>query len=1150
MNRAARWVSSLGSALLVGAGLVSPADLSLGARTAWAQPSGSRARLDADVAASERDAASRIAASSWSEAIKSLEKSISLREQAHRSEPRTAPLLLVLEYAYRQAGAKDKADQTRARFDREFDVKSLPAAGPARTSAVSKAETLRLALQDVQRLFDEEHAFAAADTLYEKDLALAELTMPNRKSLASVITRIGERYRLKKGDFVGARALLERATSMYTQDNIKDADAAFASNALGCLYIDIRDYDRAEPVFERAQEIWAKIAPDNLAVAFNNLAIVAQNRGELERAQEMYEKALSMWERQLGEVSENVAISLMNLGTVARRNEDYARAEQRFSRSLEIREQTKPQEATLAALGLANTFAELGQNARAEEMFTLAIERATKKGGDNHVDVARVLEDRGDYYWDMGTLDKAEKDLRRALEIRDKTTGATSMSSIGLHSSLGRVLIAKGSLDEAEQQLAQALSLEEKTDGPEHLDVADELFFLANCHWVKGDFSKAIAAYERAREIRRKALAEQSPFSFMASTFLSVARWSSGDTQGALKDLADASRGTEPMVAPMLSVATEARRGRVWTSLEMRLSLALSLHFSSKSDDSSRFALLSSLRVKQRYFDSLVDAAAPWRRTAGSSEMGKWVERSKLRAKLGRDLIDGPARALPASYRERLSKRQSDIDAIESALPSERRAVLASMDDDSVERLFAKIGDGTLVDYVRFDPIDPSKKTRAEQIGAARYAALVVRNKKVSVFDLGEAKTIDALVLKHRASLGSASSNDAQKTGRDLDERIWAPIEEAVRGASSIIVCPDGALSQVAFSALVDAQQKWRIESISFRYASSLRALLRARPASSDSGSLLDVLAVAQPKLDLGASSGGFKTAELSAPPVVVATKFAPLRTTPDAPAYEVFKSAKVLLGPDASEADLKRAPAAKVVHLDAPSFALSDETKDAARLRMFEGLPGTYGSTSILPRSTKRQNPAFVTGLGLSGANLVQQGDDSGILGAIEMAGLPWSSSELVVIPRFSAASGDPQRTAGLAVSSLREAVAISGARSLLHSLWVAPETSINAMLTDVYRSISSGKARSEALRSTQLKLLQSPATAHPHHWASLTLVGEDGPVATSSAVPISLPKTQKPHACGCELPGDSGPLEPGAIALLTLGLVGLVARRRDAQE
>ncbi|WP_254565373.1 CHAT domain-containing protein [Oscillatoria sp. HE19RPO] len=105
----------------------------------------------------------------------------------------------------------------------------------------------------------------------------------------------------------------------------------------------------------------------------------------------------------------------------------------------------------------------------------------------------------------------------------------------------------------------------------------------------------------------------------------------------------------------------------------------------------------------------------------------------------------------------------------------------------------------------------------------------------------------------------------------------------------------------------------------------------------------------------------------------------------------------------------------------------------------------------------------------------------------------------ELLVLSACQTATGDKRAGLGLAGVAVR-----SGARSTLATLWAVNDQSTAMLVTEFYRNLvgvatedglpESGQlpmSKAQALRQSQLTLLQDPKYEHPFYWAPFVLVG-----------------------------------------------------------
>jgi CHAT domain-containing protein len=135
-------------------------------------------------------------------------------------------------------------------------------------------------------------------------------------------------------------------------------------------------------------------------------------------------------------------------------------------------------------------------------------------------------------------------------------------------------------------------------------------------------------------------------------------------------------------------------------------------------------------------------------------------------------------------------------------------------------------------------------------------------------------------------------------------------------------------------------------------------------------------------------------------------------------------------------------------------------------------------------------ENPLLRSIIALAGANPRQSGEEDGILTALEAAGLDLSGTKLVVLSACDTGLGDINNGEG--VYGLRRAFAIAGAQSQLMSLWAVNTYGTKTLMVSYYQRLKDNVGRSDALRQTQLEMLQNPNYKHPYYWAAFIPSGD----------------------------------------------------------
>jgi CHAT domain-containing protein len=114
------------------------------------------------------------------------------------------------------------------------------------------------------------------------------------------------------------------------------------------------------------------------------------------------------------------------------------------------------------------------------------------------------------------------------------------------------------------------------------------------------------------------------------------------------------------------------------------------------------------------------------------------------------------------------------------------------------------------------------------------------------------------------------------------------------------------------------------------------------------------------------------------------------------------------------------------------------------------------------------------------------------GLLLASEVATDLQMDADLVVLSACDTGGGG---TSGEALSGLARTFFFAGARNLLVSHWEVPSLTTTELLVQSFRKLSEpGVTPAEALRQSQLGIIQTGAYSHPKAWAGFSLVGHGG--------------------------------------------------------
>ncbi|QOI99309.1 MAG: serine/threonine protein kinase [Phycisphaeraceae bacterium] len=155
---------------------------------------------------------------------------------------------------------------------------------------------------------------------------------------------------------------------------------------------------------------------------------------------------------------------------------------------------------------------------------------------------AAVRETLGLVYRKFGDYGKAERHLRRALELREAGGDEVDASRAEVMHHLAAVLWWRGSYDEAEPLYRASLAARRRLHPGDHRETAVSLTHLASCRLKQGDMAEAGRLGEEALEMRRRLFGAEHEEVAQSLNNLAKTRLEAGDLVGAEALFRDALR--------------------------------------------------------------------------------------------------------------------------------------------------------------------------------------------------------------------------------------------------------------------------------------------------------------------------------------------------------------------------------------------------------------------------------------------------------------------------------------------------------------------------------------------------------------------------------------------------------------------------------
>jgi CHAT domain-containing protein/Tfp pilus assembly protein PilF len=860
--------------------------------------------------------------------------------------------------------------------------------------------------------------------LYHEAVELLERLVPNSDDHGNAVNNLGTMY-WRRGDLRAAADLLTRAHRIHEQLAPDSLSVAMTLNNLGNIASDRGRLAESEDYYRRALAAYRRLAPDSLdeANAQGNLATLLMARGDLSGAEDYYLGSLSIRDR-LSPNSLDVAGVLNNLGQLSRRRGDATRARDYYDRALALGQQLAP----------------------------------------NSIETAATLNNLGNLAAERGELDEAASHLQRSLAIKQRVAPESLFVASTL-SNLGDLARQRGDLGAAHASFQSAHAIYEKL-APDGLEMAEVLGNLADLADRRGDAAEATRLSDRALATV-EALAPGSEAHAVALQRIGRRAVRRNDFPLAATYFARAIDAYESQAA-RLGGSDEARtlfggQGREYYADYVNVLMALDRPAQAFDvlERSRARGLLTMLAQRDLVLDgdlspdlrqTLLDLSEQYDKaqaTLADAAAGDAVTLDRLRIRL-RDLQESRGRII-----ERVRAASPRLGALRYPTPLTVDQVRSTLEPGTV-MLSYEIG------------VEASRVFVVRRSATSRQPALSVHSIATGEAGLRERAAAFRRLIERDAESTTGPAPVFVEEARALYDLLVAPAERDVAGADRVLIVPDGPLHILPFSALARpagnaAPRRWQYfaewKPLHTTLSGTVYAELRRVPVAESHPTTL--VAFGDPLYpEAAAADGGRANADLRAMRQrgFSLTRLPATRSEVEALAREFGSRARVYLGPDATEEQVKSVAGTRYLHL--ATHGVLD-----ARLPL----------NSALALSLPAERRA---------------GQDNGLLQAWEIFEQVRLDVDLVTLSACETALG--AELAGEGLIGLTRAFHYAGARSVLASLWRVADDSTSELMTEVYAQLRAGVTKDEALRRAQRKAIARPETAAPFHWAAFALSGD----------------------------------------------------------
>ena len=855
--------------------------------------------------------------------------------------------------------------------------------------------------------------------------------------------------------------------------------------------------------------------------------------GRYEEAERFLQRSLSIKQDSLPKEHVSIAETYSLLGDFYFNRGDLVAAEPMYNLAKEILEKRSGKVAIAGAIRnrirLANLLQSQCRFEDSELLISGTLRISRNVFGNLHPLTRDCMSALGDICWAKGDFEKAQSLIVACLEISEKEYGSNHPITANDINNLALVY-QKQKRPGVEALLKRALRIHDSVSEANHPSILGSLSNLANYYEQIGDLPAAIPIFERARFVADKNFDPGHPSLEAPLSDLARANVRQGEVNKALDLFNLAQKSNNLFSSNVLPTLTQIEQNRFIAKNSVgNLSTSLSFALLSKQPEVNKCSVAWLGNSKGAGQRALAERNLLLREVNDPQKaelVSRLISVRERMARLAMSIADLKNVQKRQATIQQLSSEEQEL-SVRLGAVTKRRSLNQWIDHGALQ-----VGippNSTLVDIARFRNYDFKAVGNENPWGGHRYVAWVTfsGDKETKIIDLGPAEPIEELVQQIRGELKNSTDvlensgeeqavRKLQSNMQALSDKIWQPVAKELGEVENVILSPDGMLWLAPWSALplgetAEGKTRYLIEKYNLRLVTSARDLLKApdtRPTkkpvvfanpsfSQTAAEKRDSIQRIFKKLPKEDKSSTRSISTKSVLPQVQPLPNTGVEADSIEPQIYAYTNSKPIIYKEgrALEHAVKKLKNPKIAAFATHGFFLPEQEVERKDNRF---VSTDKRRSIVLDKNNKPlENPLLRCGLLLAGCNDRNSvvGDDDGILTGMEITGIDFRGTELVVLSACDTGVGDIRNGEG--VAGLRQAFQLAGAESVLASLWQVDDAETARLMNLFFENLSKGLTKSESLRQAQLSRIKARrarhGAAHPFFWAAFTLTGQD---------------------------------------------------------
>jgi CHAT domain-containing protein len=731
---------------------------------------------------------------------------------------------------------------------------------------------------------------------------------------------------------------------------------------------------------------------------------------------------------------------------------------------------------------LATFYITLGNYAAAEQLYNTLI----KETDPNSSFYSALRQNLAAIYEQTLRYPEAQTLLEETLK-RDKTILGTSHPDYAITlQNLAVVYQKTGALAKAKDAFIQALEIDKNNFGEQNLSYAAKLANLGAVHQELNELDNAKTCYETALKIRESKIGRDHPDYVFNQYMLAVLYQRQKQHDNAYKLFKDVSAFYLNQINELFPALSEVEKTAFYNKISEVINAYQDFAIDYRNANKDITAELYNFRLATKAL--LLNASTKIRSrimnsgdTVLLSRFNEWQHIKEALAKLYTLNLEEKSR-----QRESIEALKQKANTLEKYLSSQSELFASNYEKQNAtwQQVKSALKPGEAA-------IEMIRLKLNQKNDSVIYAALIIKP---------EFTTPSIVILPNGKKLEGREFNNYRNCihfeveNRRSHSIYWQPIQAILADTRTVYFSPDGVYNKINIATLLDAgTYQYLIDQINIRLVSNTKEILNApkKLVPNKQATLLGFPNYAMGGVNANLSGSSAPVEHLrafDAPgsqdgiPELPGTKEELLKIN------ALLKNAqwqvKLFMQDQATEEAVKSQHSPTVIHIATHGFFI--ESKNNTSPVVF--------SNDI---SETENNPLLRSGLLLAGAemNFTQSvmkknktGEkDDGILTALEAMNLNLDNTDLVILSACETGAGQIRNGEG--VFGLQRSFLVSGAGSVMMSLWKVDDNATQELMVEFYKNWLESNNKADAFQKTQLALKKK--YTEPQYWGSFIMMG-----------------------------------------------------------